>query len=167
MMCDSYLLDSEAIALFRYEDDEGSRSMIVTTHGTYVSVHTPIDLLNITCLRSGSTKLARQQEARIVLQSRQKVPFLLSESVGVFPTSSSRHRTCAWVFNHYFETEAMDKKETKLKFSAGIELIVPASVHIIRQQSGRLMTLLSHSAQHQKNLHFGQSPHPTNHTVRR
>jgi len=123
--------------------------------------------LNIACLRTGSTKRDRQQEARIVLQSKQKVPFLLSEGVGVFPTSSSRHQTCAWVFNHYFEPLSVDKKETVLKFSSGIELNVPASIHSIRQQNSRLMTLLSHSAQQQKELYFEQSLQPAHFYVKR
>ncbi|GKV69291.1 hypothetical protein NCCP2716_17890 [Sporosarcina sp. NCCP-2716] len=167
MMCDSYLLDSEALALLGYEDEEGSRSMVVTTHGTYLSAKPPIELLNVACLRNGSTKLARQQEARIVLQSRQKVPFLLSADVGVFPTSSSRHQTCTWVFNHYFEAEAAGKKETILRFSSGIELTVPTSAQSIRLQHGRLMTLLSHSAQQQKDLYFEQSIHHAHRTARR
>lgn len=156
MNCESYLLDSQALALMAHKDDYGSRSKIVTLHGTYTSKKSPVELLNLVCVRSRSTKLRQKQASCEVLKFKQKPPFILSEGVGVFPTSSSKHDTCCWIFNHFFTTREIDKKTTELTFSTGIRVIVAASLHIIHQQNGRLHTLLSHSAQTKKELYFEQ-----------
>lgn len=156
MNCESYLLDSQALALMAHKDDYGSRSKIVTLHGTYTSKKSPVELLNLVCVRSRSTKLRQKQTSCELLKFKQKPPFILSEGVGVFPTSSSKHDTCCWIFNHFFTTREIDKKTTELTFSTGIKVTVPASLHIIHQQNGRLHTLLSHSAQTKKELYFEQ-----------
>ncbi len=156
MNCESYLLDSQALALMSHKDDQGSRSKIITLHGIYTSKKSPVQLLNLVCVRNRSTKLRRKREACEILKFKQKPPFILSEGIGVFPTSSSKHDTCCWIFNHFFTTAEIDKKTTELTFSSDIKVIVPASLHIIHQQNGRLHTLLSHSSQSKKELYFEQ-----------
>ncbi|MGG0643243.1 competence protein ComK [Sporosarcina gallistercoris] len=156
MHCESYLLDSQALALMAHQDEDGNRSKIVTLHGTYTSQKSPVELLNLACVRSHTTKLIQKQAACEILKFKHKPPFLLSDGVGVFPTSSSKHATCCWIFNHFFTTREIGKKKTELTFPTGIKVTVPASLHIILQQSGRLHTLLSHYAQTKKELYFEQ-----------
>lgn len=156
MQCESYLLDSQALALLSHTDSDANLSKIVTLHGTYVSSKPPLQLLSLACLHSHSSIEKRTQEAVEILKFKQKPPFLLAKGVGVFPTSSSRHNTCAWIFNHFFTTTSVDKNTTMLSFSPDIHITVAASLHIIRQQNARLHLLLSHSTQLKKELYIEQ-----------
>ena len=153
---ESYLLDSQALALFAFKDEAGNESLIVTTHGSYISSLTPIQLLNIACLYNGATKTQRKQEAYSLFQYKHKTPFYISDGIGVFPTCSSSHKTCAWIFNHHFTMTAIDKKTTRLTFASDISVTVPVSQHILRQQNGRLHTLLSHYTKKKKELLYEQ-----------
>ena len=152
MDCESYLLDNQALALLAYEDEEGNQSVIVTLHGPYLSKLTPIRLLNAACLQAGATKKIRKQEAQSILQCKHKPPFLIADGVGVFPTSSSNHKTCVWIFNHFFTMSSTDNQTTTLTFATGITVTVPVSQHVLRQQNGRLHTLLSHYAQTKREM---------------
>ncbi|MBD7909383.1 competence protein ComK [Sporosarcina gallistercoris] len=156
MHCESYLLDSQALALMAHRGEDGSQSKIVTLHGIYTSKKTPVELLNLACVRNQTTKLRQKQAACEVLKFKHKPPFILSDGVGVFPTSSSKHDTCCWIFNHFFTTREIDKKKTELTFPTDVKVTVAASLHIIHQQNGRLHSLLSHYAQTKKELHFEQ-----------
>lgn len=161
MMDDSHLLDSEALALVGHSDEQGRGSMIMTTHGTYLSKTTPLDLLNAACLRSGVTKAARKREASRILKSHHKSPFLLSGQIGVFPTSSSRHPTCFWIFNRFFTPSVLGKQQTRLTFSNGAYLDVPVSLHTIHHQSFRLQMLLLHAEEHTPERRFPPYGYPT------
>ncbi|WP_432354314.1 competence protein ComK [Sporosarcina sp. A2] len=156
MNCESYLLDSQALALIAYKDDLGSLSKIVTLHGTYTSKKSPAQLLHLACLHNQSTVQIQKKVASAVLKFKHKPPFLVSQDVGVFPTSSSKHETCCYIFNHFFTPTEIDKSTTLLTFSNGATVTVPVSMHIVQQQNGRLHTLLSHSTQLRKELYFDQ-----------
>lgn len=157
MHCESYLLDSQALALMAHHDEEGNQSKIVTLHGTYTSKKPPVELLNLACVRSQTTKQRQKRVASEVLNFKHKPPFILSDGVGVFPTSSSKHESCYWIFNQFFTTREVDKKRTELLFPTDIKITVPASLHTILQQNGRLHTLLSHYAHLKKELHFEEN----------
>ncbi|WP_082023401.1 competence protein ComK [Sporosarcina koreensis] len=160
MLCDSYMLDSQALALTGYSDDLGNRSMILTMHGTYISRQAPVELLKQACLAGGSAKTARKREAAAILKSRQKLPFILTDGIGVFPTSSSRHSTCVWVFNHFFTPSFLEKKKTVLTFSSGLSIEAPASIHTIHQQAGRLHMLLLRAEEERLEANLRRLPHP-------
>ncbi len=149
-----HLLDGQALALLAHRDDKGNQSLIVTLQGSFLSKLTPTQLLNIACLDNGATKKDRKQEAYSLLQYKHKSPFVICDGVGAFPTSSSNHESCAWIFNHFFTMTIIDKRTTLLNFASGITVTVPVSQHVLRQQNGRLHTLLSHYTQERKNLAY-------------
>jgi competence protein ComK len=146
MLDDSLLLDYRALAL-KHAFSTEYLSEIITTHGTYYSKVSPVDLLEEACLRHHSTKNGRKEAARKLLKFHQKPPFLISDDVAVFPTMGSKHPECMWIFSHFFEAESLTKEKTKITFHNGTDIIVPISLHTVKQQKMRTHTLLSHAQQ--------------------
>lgn len=143
MIDDSLLLDYRTLALKPVFGEYLSE--IITLHGTYYSKLSPIELLNNACLRHHSSKAGRKEAAKKLLNFFKKPPFIISDDLGVFPTTSSKNRDCIYIFNHFFESESVSKEETKIKFSNGTVIIVPVSLYTVKQQKSRLHTLLSHA----------------------
>lgn len=142
----SLLLDLRALVLKPVFSSK-YRSKIITTHGIYYSESKPIDLLNKACLRFFSTKEGRKNATRELFKFPYNPPFLISKKVGVFPTMSSKHPECIWIFNHPFHAEKVEQG-TKLTFTEhDIHTIVPTSLHTITVQNYKLHTVVSHSQQ--------------------
>ncbi|WP_339251792.1 competence protein ComK [Sporosarcina sp. FSL W8-0480] len=143
MKDDSFLLDSRALALKPYFSEK-YLSKIITTHGIYYSSLNPKELLDKACLRHYSSKAGRKEAARKLLKFNRKTPFLISDEVGVFPTKSSKHDDCIYIFSHFFQTEPIDSKNTLITFNNDISIKVSVSPYTVRQQKSRLHMLLSH-----------------------
>ncbi|WP_252502048.1 competence protein ComK [Sporosarcina sp. Marseille-Q4943] len=164
MKDDSLLLDYRALAL-RSAFSTDYLSEIITTHGTYYSKMSPIELLEEACLRHHSSKRGRKEAAKKLLKFHKKPPFLISDDVAVFPTMSSIHPECTWIFSHFFEEELIAKEETKIKFHDGTEVIVPVSLYTVQQQKLKVLALLSHVQQSKRKYIpeyplFGMNPNP-------
>src|SRR4051794_27210378 len=112
MKDDSLLLDHRGLALKPYFSN-GYLSEIITTHGTYYSKLSPIELLNRACLRHHSSKNGRKEAAKKLLNFHHNTPFLISEEIAVFPTRSSKHPECMWIFSRFFEATFLEKAKTQ------------------------------------------------------
>ncbi|MGG0670240.1 competence protein ComK [Sporosarcina koreensis] len=156
MKDESLLLDYRALALKSVTTGK-YLSEIITTHGIYYSKTSPVELLNKACLRHHSSKEGRQEAARKLLNFHQKPPFLISEDIAVFPTKSSIHPDCIWIFSHFFKTEAIEKEKTKITFHNETVIEVPISLYTVKQQKFRMHTLLSH-AQQSKRAYIASHP---------
>ncbi|MDN4605907.1 competence protein ComK [Sporosarcina highlanderae] len=156
MIDDSLLLDHRALALEKVSSGK-YLSKIITLHGIYLSETCPIELLNRACLRYHSTKKGRKEAVRTLMDFGKKPPFLISDEVGVFPTKASKHPDCVWIFGHFFATEMVDKKNTKLTFKNGMTINVKESLYTIKKQKLRLHTLLSH-VQQSKRQYISEQP---------
>jgi competence protein ComK len=155
--CDSYLIDGRALALKSIFTGE-YQSEIITTHGTYFSKLTPINLLNEACIIYFSTKKGRMQAATFLLNYSQKPPFIIAPNeTGVFPTESSKNPNCVWIFNHRLIVEEVAKGESVVTFMNGTSIQVKVSKSVILKQKQRLHTLLSisHSMHRERELYAG------------
>ncbi|WP_203245840.1 competence protein ComK [Sporosarcina beigongshangi] len=145
--CDSYLLDTRALALESIFTG-GFKSKISTTHGIYYSKLSPPQLLDKACLHYFSTMKGRMQAASILLNFVQKPPFIIAPNeLGVYPTASPENADCVWLFNHRFTIAEVSKGRSIVTFMEGTSIHVKASRHTIVNQYQRLHTLLSISAQ--------------------
>lgn len=156
MKDESLLLDHRALALKSVTTGK-YLSEIITTHGIYYSKIDPVELLNRACLRHHSSKEGREEAARKLLNFHQKPPFLISEDIAVFPTRSSKHPDCMWIFSHFFKAEALEKEKTKITFQNETVIEVPVSLYTVKQQKFRMHTLLSH-AQQSKRAYISSLP---------
>lgn len=154
MIEDSFLLDYRTLALKPVFGEYLSE--IITLEGTYYSKVGPIELLNNACLRHHSSKEGRKEAAKKLLNFKKKPPFLISDDVGVFPTTSSKNPECIYIFNHFFKSEPASRKETKITFNNKESIIVPVSFHTVKQQKSRLHMLMSHVQQTKRQYIPGQ-----------
>ena len=65
-MCDSFLINRTVLAVKAFFIGE-NKSEIITTHGIYYSVLTPLELLNKACINYFSTWQGRIEVAAILL----------------------------------------------------------------------------------------------------
>ncbi|WP_432357013.1 competence protein ComK [Sporosarcina sp. UB5] len=154
MRDDSLLLDFRTLALKPVFSGE-YLSKIITTHGTYYSKTSPIELLKEACLRHYSSMEGRKEAAKKLLNYYKKPPFLISDDVGVFPTISSEKPECIFIFSHFFEAEKVGKKQTKITFNNKTYITVPVSHYTVMRQKSKLHTLLSHCQQSKRNYKAG------------
>ena len=118
MYCKHFLLDHRAVAL-RWANNSAGWSEIVTTHGTYLSSFSPIQLLEEHPIPN-----------RIVLQ-----------------TAPSDHIDCVWILNASFETYEVDEYVTKVVFEDGPSLTIPESKTYLDQKCKRLHTFVYYEGQ--------------------
>ena len=142
LKCDSYLIDHCTLALESVFVGS-NKSKITTTNGIYYSEMSPRELLDTACIRYASTMEGRKQAVRKLLNYPRKTPFLISPfDLGVFPTMSSKHLECVWIFNHRFVIDEYEKGKSIITFSEGTKIALQASRHILRKQQKRLHTVI-------------------------
>lgn len=145
MFCKSYLLDHRARAL-RWAKSNDGKSEIITTHGTYFSDLTPIELLEQVCIRFLSTKEGRKEGSKFLFKFEEFPPYICAPDLGVFQTTSSMNFDCVWILNaHFASTNAEKKGQTIITFDEGISITVPAAKTFIDQQRILLHRLLLHN----------------------
>ena len=142
-MCDSFLINRTVLAVKAFFMGE-NKSKIITTHGIYYSVLTPLELLNKACINYSSTWQGRTDVATVLLDYSKKPPFIIEPNkIGVFPTKSSKSPDCVFIFNHHISVHEVAKGQSVITFMAGISVTVKVSKNIILKQYQRLHTLMS------------------------
>lgn len=142
MNCDSNWIDNQALMLESVFIGE-TRSKITTTHGTYYSKMTVLDLLNKACIRYASTLEGRIQGTRAFMNYPKKTPILIDPAeIGAFPTMSIKNLECIWLFNHHFIVEGLGKQKSKITFRNGTAITVDVSKHVLVKQQHRLLFTL-------------------------
>ncbi|MBO0603758.1 competence protein ComK [Sporosarcina sp. E16_3] len=141
--CDSFLINRTVLAVKAFFMGD-NKSEILTTHGIYYSVLTPLDLLNKACINYYSTWQGRTNVAKNLLNYSKKPPFIIvPNEIGVFPTKSSDSPDCVFIFNHYISVEEVAKGQSVITFMPGISITVNVSKNTILKQYQRLHTLMS------------------------
>jgi competence protein ComK len=136
--CDSYLIDHRALMLVSVFT-EGNKSKIITTHGTYYSKMSVLDLLDKACIRFASTMEGRMDATRIFMKFPRKTPIVIKPGeIGAFPTMSYKKLECVWFFNHLFEIEELEKGKSRVTFRDGTTTTVHVSKHVLVKQQHRL-----------------------------
>lgn len=139
----SELIDTQTLMLESVFIDK-VKTRIVTTHGTYYSEESILNLLEKACIRYASTVEGRLQAAKKLMNYSVKTPLLIEPNhFGAFPTMSYRHVECVWIFNHPFYVEELSKGKSVVHFSNGISVPVNASKHVLLKQHQRLHTSLN------------------------
>lgn len=147
----SKLIDSQTLMLEPVFKDK-IKTRIVTTHGTYYSEESTLNLLEDACNRFASTIEGRLKALRKLMNYLVKTPLLIEPNqFGAFPTMSYRHVECVWIFNHPFYVEEVSKEKSMVHFSNGISIPVNASKHILLKQHQRLHTSLNIYGIHHRN----------------
>lgn len=141
--CDSYLLDEEALALEPFFNGY-LQSRIFRTDGVYYSKESTTSLLEKACLRYGSSKQGRIDAVKRKMEYMQRTPLIIIPyTVGAFPTVSSKHLSCVWIFNQPFTVRELGKGKSEIQLLNGKGIVVDVSKHTILNQKNKL-----HSALH-------------------
>ena len=147
----SDLIDNETLMLEPVFTDK-VKTRIVTTHGTYYSEESAVNLLEDACNRFASTLEGRIKAIKKLMNYSVKAPLLIEPNhFGAFPTMSYRHVECVWIFNHPFDVEEVSKGKSIVLFSNGISVPVNASKHVLLKQHQRLHTSLNIYGIHHRN----------------
>lgn len=147
----SELIDSQTLMLEPVFKDK-VKTRIVTTHGTYYSEESTLNLLEDACNRFASTLEGRLKAMRKLMNYSMKTPLLIEpNNFGAFPTMSYRHVECVWIFNHPFYVEEVSKGKSIVLFSNGISVSVNSSKHVLLKQHQRLHTSLNIYGIHHRN----------------
>lgn len=140
--CDSYLLEDDALALEAYFKD-GYQSKIYRWDGAYYSEKCPLTLLELVCLRHGSTKKGRIDAVKKMFKFMHRTPFILvPNKVAAYPTTSEEHMFCMWIFNHPTEIQEVGKGQSIITLANGEEIMVPASKYFLGNQQRKLYSIL-------------------------
>ena len=142
-MCDSFIINRTVLAVKAFFVGE-NKSEIITTHGIYYSVLTPLELLNKACINYFSTWQGRTDVATDLLNYSKKPPFIIEPNkIGVFPTKSPKSPDCVFIFNHPISVEEVAKSLSVITFMTGISITIKVSKNTILKQYQRLHTLMS------------------------
>jgi len=148
---DSTLIDHQTLVVDSvFKGKEKTR--IVTTHGTYFSEESVLNLLEDACNRFASTLEGRLKAIKKLMNYSVKTPLLIEPNLfGAFPTMSYRHVECVWIFNHPIHVEEVSKGRSIVYFLNGTSVSVNASKHVLLKQHQRLHTSLNIYGLHQRN----------------
>ena len=142
MKCDSYLIDHCTLALESVLC-RNNKSKITTTMVYIIRKCHRVNCLKQLVFAMLPTMEGRKQAVRKLLNYPRKTPFLISPfDLGVFPTMSSKHLECVWIFNHRFVIDEYEKGKSIITFSEGTKIALQASRHILRKQQKRLHTVI-------------------------
>jgi len=131
---------------------EDNKSKIITTHGTYYSKMSVLDLLDKACIRYASTMEGRIHATRIFMKFPRKTPIVIKPGeIGAFPTMSYKNLDCVWLFNHHFDVDELGKGKSRVTFRNGTSVTVHVSKHVLEKQQHRLhFTLDTYRIIHQE-----------------
>lgn len=142
LTCESYLLDEKVLSLEHYFLGK-YKSKITRIDGVRLSKESPISLLEKACLRYGATMEGRIDAVKEKMEYMHRTPFIIIPfSVGAFPTISSESLFCAWIFNHPFVIEELEKGKSKVTLANGETIFVPVSKHSLLNQKKKLHSAL-------------------------
>jgi len=140
--CDSLRIDPQTLVI--HPIFEGPmKTHIISTHGTYTSKVSQLELLNLACMRYFSTYEGRIRASRFQMEFHKKTPLLIAEnSIEAFPTKSPSNPECMWIFNHSFRVKFHTTKSSILYYDSGVEIVVNASIHTIEKQRSRMIMMI-------------------------
>ncbi|MET1015123.1 MAG: competence protein ComK [Paenisporosarcina sp.] len=140
--CDSLRIDTDTLVIQPIFEN-ALKTHIITTHGSYTSSFSQLELLNLACMRYFSTYEGRIQASRFQTSFHRKTPLLVAENgIEAFPTMSPLKPDCMWIFNHTFKVKFHTNKSTLLQYENGIEIVVNASIHTIEKQRSRMIMMI-------------------------
>lgn len=140
--CDSLRIDTDTLVVQPIFEN-ALKTHIITTHGSYTSSFSQLELLNLACMRYFSTYEGRIQASRYQTSFHRKTPLLVAENgIFAFPTMSPLNAECMWIFNHSFKSKKHTDKSTILQYDNGVEIVVNASVHTIEKQRQRMIVMI-------------------------
>ena len=130
-----YTINSKTLAIIPCDNN---RSIVYEDDELYIIDKRPNVIVNINCIKNGSTIDGRQKSAEKLVGSSYKCPILISEKENLifFPTCSSRLKEVAWINLsniskiHYNKL----KKVTVIEFNNGILIDFNVSLNIINNQ---------------------------------
>ncbi|WP_019415073.1 competence protein ComK [Paenisporosarcina sp. TG20] len=159
LQCDSYLIDRDTLALVSVFVD-GYRTRIMTRHGVYHSKMSIEYLLEESCIRNASTFDGRIRAIRKIMEYPKKTPLLIDteEEVGAFPTLSSIHVECVWIFNHHFHVNVLSCNTSEVVFDNGMSLQVKTSKHVLINQQQRLYSTMEVYRSKRRNMIYIERP---------
>ena len=137
------LIDHRTVAIEPFFTN-GHRSKITKMDGIFYSEKTPIELLNLACMRYASTLEGRIQAVSQVLHFRKPPFFIIPYDLGVFPTTSPKNPDCVWIFSRPFHIVEVSKGISRLDFGNDISILVNVSVHTLKQQQQRLHMVINY-----------------------
>lgn len=130
-----YTINSKTLAIIPCDNN---KSIVYEADEIFIINKRPNVIVNINCIKNGSTIDGRQKSAEKLVGSNYKCPILISEKENLifFPTCSTRLKEVAWVNLsniskvHYNKL----KKVTVIEFTNGILIDFNVSLNIINNQ---------------------------------
>ncbi len=125
--------------LFLYEDKTNKTVLYCSNNQKHYIEQPVMDCIKMLCIHFGSTYQGRKDAIKFVLQIKQKVPILLSETNKniIFPTVSNKRKDCFWIHANAVTTFHQIGKSTKIKFISGDEYIFNIDYRTIKKQMQR------------------------------
>ncbi len=132
-----YEAHSDTLAVVAYRDPV-YQSIIYEKKDIYLCQQTPTKIIQASCQPNGASYGGRKDYANYATGKRYKLPILIQESRNVlaFPTHSTDHMDCSWIFATHVNTfySYQNNKATIVIFKSDLELILPISAAIFRRQ---------------------------------
>ncbi|KGP74542.1 competence protein ComK [Pontibacillus yanchengensis] len=124
------------------------QSVIIDLHkGEIYRKEKPRELIEGACLEGGSDYSGRKRYALLTFGYKNKAPIGIKpyNRIYTFPTMSPELFECMWIFPaHIKDMYAISDKETLILFRNDVELIVPVSYEILKEQKQRTYHCSAH-----------------------
>lgn len=153
MNLSDYIINEGTLAITPY----GKRSsLIYDVKGEYVVNKNPNKLMELNCLRNGSSYKGRLCSTELLTGISYKAPVMVIESDNIvfFPTSSPRLKTCLWINNNNINgvNYDEDKNVCIINFSNDFNLEVDMSLNVINNQIYKASRLESISRKNKRKM---------------
>ena len=125
-------------------DESNGMTKILEIDDEIVARKKCLKIIDNSCRFFGSSLEGRQEGTKSLLDVAVKAPIIVEESKNIifFPTASPREAKCMWVsFNNLLKYTKLDKRNSKLYFEGGKEIIISVSYNIIDNQVTRCIKL--------------------------
>lgn len=139
---ENYEINEDTLAIIPLK---GGKSKIVEKERELIINHTPMEIIDYSCLYFGSSYSGRQSATKHLLGISYKSPIIVEESRNMifFPTNSPRLLDCYWIALKHIVDYKKSKEQSIISFNSGIELQVPISYGSLDNQVLRATRLES------------------------
>ena len=120
-------------------------TIVLTPKEKFYIRMSPLEIIKESCSKSFLTYEGSSAVIRKKLGIKYKVPLPINTALGIyaFPTMSSTHRDCIWLFYHRIEwiediSQKSKKFKSKVHFIDGTSLSLTVSTYTLNKQSRRV-----------------------------
>jgi competence protein ComK len=146
-LSDDYLISATTMAITACAHPS-YHSKIIDFFGEYYASKDPIDLIEEACLRNGSTYEGRRKSIVYLFRYEKRTPIPISplHNVFAFPTASTNHFHCTWLFLHHIlqiVPHPTKINQSIVTFRNNAQLTVHATPKFLKSQRQKTATCMT------------------------